>query len=77
MGVPEEYRLPDNYSDAYHLLGDGLAVPVVAWLERNLLTPLLGQGAIPMDLPVELQSHLNDAETALQLTLFERRAKGI
>jgi DNA (cytosine-5)-methyltransferase 1 len=37
MGVPEDYALPFNYNEAYHLLGDGLAVPVVSWLEKHLL----------------------------------------
>jgi DNA (cytosine-5)-methyltransferase 1 len=41
MGVSDAYRLPENYSDAYHLMGDGLAVPVVAWLSEHILIPLL------------------------------------
>ena len=77
MGIPEEYQLPENYSDAYHLLGDGLAVPVVAWLERNLLTPLLGENPVPVSLPVGIQAQSDDAEAALQLVLFERQAKGL
>jgi DNA (cytosine-5)-methyltransferase 1 len=40
MGVPEDYGLPSNYNEAYHLFGDGLAVPVVTWLEKHLLRPL-------------------------------------
>jgi len=40
MGVPEDYPLPPNYNDAYHLFGDGLAVPVVSWLEQHLLRPM-------------------------------------
>lgn len=40
MGLSDSYRLPERYNDAYHLLGDGLAVPVVSWLERHLLSPL-------------------------------------
>ncbi|MGH9829566.1 MAG: DNA cytosine methyltransferase, partial [Blastocatellia bacterium] len=40
MGVPEDYPIPRNYNDAYHLFGDGVAVPVVAWLEKHLLRPL-------------------------------------
>ena len=40
MGVPDTYVLPANYNEAYHLMGDGLAVPVVAWLEKHLLRPL-------------------------------------
>jgi DNA (cytosine-5)-methyltransferase 1 len=41
MGVPDNYPLPTGYNDAYHLLGDGVAVPVVNWLESNLLGPLV------------------------------------
>jgi DNA (cytosine-5)-methyltransferase 1 len=40
MGAPEDYPLPANYNDAYHLFGDGLVVPVVQWLSAKLLTPL-------------------------------------
>ncbi|MBI1389666.1 MAG: DNA (cytosine-5-)-methyltransferase [bacterium] len=40
MGAPERYRLPEGYNEAYHLMGDGLAVPVVAWLEKCILRPL-------------------------------------
>jgi DNA (cytosine-5)-methyltransferase 1 len=41
MGLPEDYKLPTNYNDAYHLVGDGVAVPVVRYLAENLLEPLL------------------------------------
>ena len=40
MGLPDSYELPKKYSEAYHLLGDGLVVPVVSWLEEHLLHPL-------------------------------------
>ncbi|HWR14035.1 MAG TPA: DNA cytosine methyltransferase [Terriglobales bacterium] len=40
MGVPEDYALPTKYNEAYHLFGDGLAVPVVRWLSAHLLTPI-------------------------------------
>lgn len=40
MGLPESYRLPDRYNEAYHVAGDGLVVPVVQWLERCLLRPV-------------------------------------
>jgi DNA (cytosine-5)-methyltransferase 1 len=39
MGVPDDYPLPTKYNDAYHVFGDGLAVPVVRWLSTHLLTP--------------------------------------
>jgi len=41
MGLPEDYVLPDNYNEAYHLTGDGLAVPVVRHIAENILKPLL------------------------------------
>lgn len=41
MGLPDAFRLPANYNEAYHLLGDGLAVPVVRHLAEHLLEPLL------------------------------------
>lgn len=41
MGLPDDYPLPANYNDAYHLAGDGVVVPVVSYLTENLLNPLL------------------------------------
>jgi len=42
MGLPDAYRLPARANDAYHLLGDGVVVPVVRFLSEHLLLPLLG-----------------------------------
>jgi DNA (cytosine-5)-methyltransferase 1 len=42
MGLPEEYVLPKNYNEAYHLAGDGVAVPVVRFLAANVFEPILG-----------------------------------
>jgi DNA (cytosine-5)-methyltransferase 1 len=41
MGVSDTYPLPEKYNDAYHLFGDGVAVPVANWLSRHLLLPLV------------------------------------
>ncbi len=41
MGLPDSYRLPLRANDAYHLLGDGVAVPVVRRLAESLLEPIL------------------------------------
>jgi len=41
MGLPDEYKLPENYNEAYHLTGDGVVVPVVKHLAVNLFEPLL------------------------------------
>ncbi len=46
MGLPDSYRLPSNYNDAYHLLGDGLAVPVVRYLTEHLLGPVVSAAAL-------------------------------
>ena len=40
MGLPESYKLPKNYNEAYHLSGDGVAVPVVRFLASKILEPL-------------------------------------
>ena len=44
MGLPDDYVLPVRYNDAYHLLGDGVVVPVVAYLRTHLLDPVMAQG---------------------------------
>jgi DNA (cytosine-5)-methyltransferase 1 len=41
MGLPEEYILPENYNEAYHLTGDGVVVPVVRYLAQHILEPIL------------------------------------
>ena len=41
MGLPERYILPTNYNEAYHLTGDGVAVPVVRHIARNIFGPVL------------------------------------
>ncbi len=41
MGLPDSYRLPEKYNEAYHLVGDGVVVPVVRFLAAHLLEPLL------------------------------------
>jgi DNA (cytosine-5)-methyltransferase 1 len=51
MGLPDSYKLPENYNEAYHLAGDGVAVPVVRFLAEQLLEPLLG-GAGDSSAPV-------------------------
>lgn len=45
MGLPDEYRLPRNYNEAYHLTGDGVAVPVVRHLAQHVFEPLLGMAS--------------------------------
>ena len=45
MGLPDDYVLPRNYNDAYHVTGDGVAVPVVRHLARHVFEPLLAAAA--------------------------------
>lgn len=40
MGVEDSYVLPTAYNEAYHLMGDGVVVPVVDYLSAHLLVPL-------------------------------------
>jgi DNA (cytosine-5)-methyltransferase 1 len=46
MGLSDDYRLPQRATAALHLVGDGVAVPVVRHLAERLLEPLLAAPAI-------------------------------
>ena len=39
MGLSDDYVLPTRYSDAYHLTGDGVVVPVVRHLAQHIFEP--------------------------------------
>jgi len=41
MGLSEEFVLPENYNEAYHLTGDGVVVPVVRHLAQNIVVPII------------------------------------
>lgn len=45
MGLPDSYKLPNRYNEAYHLTGDGVAVPVVQHLARHIFEPVLKEGS--------------------------------
>ena len=40
MGLPDTYKMPRRYNEAYHLAGDGVCVSVVRFLASVLLEPL-------------------------------------
>jgi DNA (cytosine-5)-methyltransferase 1 len=42
MGVGDDYILPKSASAGLKIAGDGVVVPVVAWLSKRLLKPLVG-----------------------------------
>jgi DNA (cytosine-5)-methyltransferase 1 len=44
MGLREDYLLPSNYNEAYHLTGDGVAVHVVRHLAETIFEPLTRPG---------------------------------
>jgi DNA (cytosine-5)-methyltransferase 1 len=46
MGLPETYRLPKAATAALHIVGDGVAAPVVRHLADQLLEPLLADRAM-------------------------------
>jgi DNA (cytosine-5)-methyltransferase 1 len=46
MGLPDSYRLPENYNEAYHLTGDGVVVPVVRHIAQHIFEPLLAASRI-------------------------------
>jgi len=41
MGLSDDYILPTNYNEAYHLTGDGVVVPVVRHLAEHIFEPIL------------------------------------
>ena len=41
MGLPDDYRLPRAATGALHVVGDGVAAPVVRFLAERLIEPLL------------------------------------
>lgn len=41
MGLPDAYILPARYNDAYHVTGDGVAVPVVRHIIQHIVEPCL------------------------------------
>ncbi len=43
MGLPDEYKLPPRYNDAYHVCGDGVCVPVVRHISEHILEPILAE----------------------------------
>jgi DNA (cytosine-5)-methyltransferase 1 len=45
MGLSDDYRLPENYNEAYHLTGDGVVVPVVRHLAHYLIEQILDSSA--------------------------------
>lgn len=47
MGLPDTYILPDRYNDAYHLAGDGVAVPVVRALSEAIFEPIVQANQVP------------------------------
>jgi DNA (cytosine-5)-methyltransferase 1 len=45
MGLRDDYKLPMNYNEAYHLTGDGVVVDVVRHLAKHVFEPLLALNA--------------------------------
>ena len=48
MGLPDCYRLPPRYNDAYHVMGDGVVVPVVRFVNEAFLQPILLANELPL-----------------------------
>jgi len=48
MGLPDAYRLPRSATAGLHVIGDGVAAPVVRWLADGLLTPLAFRKTAPL-----------------------------
>ena len=46
MGLPDTYVLPKAATAGLHVMGDGVAAPVVRWIAQELLEPLLRPSAV-------------------------------
>jgi DNA (cytosine-5)-methyltransferase 1 len=53
MGLDDSYMLPERYNDAYHVCGDGVAVPVVRHIAEHILRPILEANPAEMLLAAE------------------------
>lgn len=53
MGLPPSYILPHRYNDAYHVAGDGVAVPVVSHLARHIFDPIISLSGGQMSVAAE------------------------
>ncbi len=56
MGLSDDYRLPVNYNEAYHLTGDGVVVPVVRHLAQHILEPMVASKRAARTNPVPSQA---------------------
>lgn len=72
MGLSDEYRLPDKYNDAYHLMGDGVAIPVVKHIASNILEPLINECAASASTSRLDCSHLGVEQDWRQISNSER-----
>lgn len=41
MGLSDRFKMPERYNQAYQVAGDGVAVPIVSYLDRTLFQPIL------------------------------------
>lgn len=41
MGLSDRFKMPERYNQAYKVAGDGVAVPIVSYLNRTLFQPIL------------------------------------
>jgi DNA (cytosine-5)-methyltransferase 1 len=48
MGLADSYRLPGSATAGLHVIGDGVAAPVVRWLSERLLSPLTLRKTAPL-----------------------------
>ena len=82
MGLPEDYLLPATYSDAYHLTGDGVVVPVVRHIAAQSVRAVAedahraGGGLSPLPNPPPLRGRGNrrDQRCRASRNLYDERS---
>ena len=65
MGLPDTYKLPGNYNDAYGLMGEVVVVPAVKHLADYVLEPLVGfRGLRSTPPPAQPENHRRNSNSA-------------
>lgn len=74
MGLPDTFKLPARYNEAYHAMGDGVATAVVAWISEHLLSPIAEATRECRMVASIGRSTSYGAIDPLQMALLEKRA---
>jgi DNA (cytosine-5)-methyltransferase 1 len=67
MGLADSYSLPANYNQAYHLCGDGVAVPAVRFLAETVMSSLIKVHSSRTIKPVDRHGQESKARASIRV----------